>query len=592
MSTGHVVVDGAMCKCKFGFTPDVLVVQSQTKAYINDSAASKKLIANTMDLGMPFQAKTFGQCKLQPTSSGYLPCVPAITQWQDPYDKVVLSNQGQILTEKSKAMCAIAGSPCVEFTFHGQIATGAPSTPSAEEQEALSHLDPMASEIVFEESDGALPIKHIEGDEDEDVTCHFSAYFERKLDYKGEFGFDWMRYDYKNICDDYEKLKKEYTPINVHGNEYFVPWVSMFPNQQDVELELWIEPIDDFQDSSILTEEDIIKLPAQKGIRFEPNEIVIKDTKDKDVFVKVFCDQPIEKDTFIAFKDKNNKTIGGVNFLANANHEQLKFEITPVRVLRSVSKESDAEAIENKIDQGFGDTNKDLAGDLQNLEDYLNTQSLNQALLQCKIGEVYDIIIDEQEWIDDGLIIEEGCIFKDVEILDKFSKVFKEKYPLQAKKRGLIVFLSPMKKDEAGGEGEISEIDAKRLVVYLSNLHKKDTFSHEISHVLGLTHSFEKRETEDIIFKHNKYIKEVDDYFNSLITRKFSKEELAKEWSVYKKDYKEIRSYLNTFYRNPHVFKKEQTENIMDYSSNRKTFWKFQWKAMQDDITKFYNKKQ
>jgi len=44
MSTGHVVVDGAMCKCKFGFTPDSLSVKSQTKAYINDGKASRILL--------------------------------------------------------------------------------------------------------------------------------------------------------------------------------------------------------------------------------------------------------------------------------------------------------------------------------------------------------------------------------------------------------------------------------------------------------------------------------------------------------------------------------------------------------------------
>ena len=163
MSKGHVVVDGAICKCKFGATPDVLTVQSQTKAYINDSTASKKLIANTMDLGMPFQAKTFGPCKLKPTTGGHLPCVPAITQWQNPYDKVVLSNNGQILTENSKAACATSGSPSVEFTFHGQVATGAPAPPSAEEQEAISHLDPLASEVALEVADGALPVEAEEG---------------------------------------------------------------------------------------------------------------------------------------------------------------------------------------------------------------------------------------------------------------------------------------------------------------------------------------------------------------------------------------------------------------------------------------------
>ncbi len=145
MSKGHVVVNGALCKCKYGNVPDTLVVQSQQKAYINDSSGGNKLVANTMDLGMPLQAKTFGHCKLQPSSSGFLPCVPAVTGWTDPYNKVELSNSGQILTEKSKATCAIAGAPCIEFTWHGQ--TGAPAGAAVEDANAAvhSHLNPLVN---------------------------------------------------------------------------------------------------------------------------------------------------------------------------------------------------------------------------------------------------------------------------------------------------------------------------------------------------------------------------------------------------------------------------------------------------------------
>ncbi|MCF6350554.1 MAG: DUF4280 domain-containing protein [Flavobacteriaceae bacterium] len=152
MSTGHVVVEGAICKCKFGFTPDSLVVQTQNKAFINDSVASKKLIGNTMDLGIPFQAKTFGKCKLQPTSSSHLPCVPAITQWTDFYDKVYLSNNGQILTEKSKATCAIAGSPCIEFIWHGQTAGIASTAIEEADEEVQSQLNPLVNTKKMEES--------------------------------------------------------------------------------------------------------------------------------------------------------------------------------------------------------------------------------------------------------------------------------------------------------------------------------------------------------------------------------------------------------------------------------------------------------
>lgn len=151
MSTGHVLVDGAMCKCQFGDVPDILVVQSQQKEYINDGNGSKKLIANTIDVGTPFKAKTFGQCKLQPTPGGFKPCVPAITEWTAFYDKVQLSNQGQILTEKSMATCAISGSPCVSIEWHGQTAAAGSADVREEDEQAQSQLNPLVKAEAFVE---------------------------------------------------------------------------------------------------------------------------------------------------------------------------------------------------------------------------------------------------------------------------------------------------------------------------------------------------------------------------------------------------------------------------------------------------------
>ncbi len=157
MSDVAIVCQGAMCKCKYGFTPDTFKIVSTHKEYVNESNGSSKMIATTLDIGQPFQAKTFGQCKLQPSSSGYLPCVPAITQWQDFYKKVTISNNGKILTEDSKAICAIAGSPCVEFTWHGQI--GAPSQSQAAEADNQVHsqINPLASPKGAKEE----PVNHI-----------------------------------------------------------------------------------------------------------------------------------------------------------------------------------------------------------------------------------------------------------------------------------------------------------------------------------------------------------------------------------------------------------------------------------------------
>ncbi|GAA0723960.1 hypothetical protein GCM10009430_27990 [Aquimarina litoralis] len=188
MSTGHVVVDGAMCKCKFGTTPDTLVVLTQQKEYINDSGGSKKLIANTMDIGMPLKAKTFGQCKLQPSSSGYLPCVPAITQWQDFYDKVILSNQGQILTEKSKAMCAISGSPSVEFTWHGQTAAAGSSSVEQADEEVQSQLNPLVNvKKMVESLDNDLEVEEenwVRNEEERVVSVTTDLYIKSTDDLK------------------------------------------------------------------------------------------------------------------------------------------------------------------------------------------------------------------------------------------------------------------------------------------------------------------------------------------------------------------------------------------------------------------------
>ncbi|SHH00532.1 hypothetical protein SAMN05444388_105355, partial [Flavobacterium johnsoniae] len=59
----HVVVDGALCKCKFSEDPkatDILLVKSQKKHFANDKGADKKLIATTKDVNQTLKKGTFG----------------------------------------------------------------------------------------------------------------------------------------------------------------------------------------------------------------------------------------------------------------------------------------------------------------------------------------------------------------------------------------------------------------------------------------------------------------------------------------------------------------------------------------------------
>jgi hypothetical protein len=125
MADKHVVVQGATCQCKFSESPqtDVLKVKTQTKHYANESDAEKKLIATNKDIGQTLEKNTFGKCKLQPSSSGFLPCQAIITIWENYYKKITYQeNQGNPLLEDSVATCPIGGPGCISIKDHGQKA--------------------------------------------------------------------------------------------------------------------------------------------------------------------------------------------------------------------------------------------------------------------------------------------------------------------------------------------------------------------------------------------------------------------------------------------------------------------------------------
>lgn len=153
-----LVCQGAMCQCKMGVNPDTLKVLSQQKYYINDNSGADKLVGNTMDLGIPFEIGTFGNCSV--TNSA---CAPTIVQWEGFYEKVELGNGGQVLTDKSKGICAVTGSPVIEFITNGQI--GAPQASNFEEENenVQNQLNPLVnlSEIVKKGPFEGVDIKSI-----------------------------------------------------------------------------------------------------------------------------------------------------------------------------------------------------------------------------------------------------------------------------------------------------------------------------------------------------------------------------------------------------------------------------------------------
>ena len=148
MAEKHVVVHGATCKCKFSETPqtDKLKVLSQTKEFANDKDGSKKLIATDKEIGQTLEKNSFGKCKLQPTSSGNLPCMAVITKWSNMYEKVTFEeNKGKILLEDSKATCPIGGPDCITIDKHGQTAEGSSQNNKNANKDVQSQLNPMVN---------------------------------------------------------------------------------------------------------------------------------------------------------------------------------------------------------------------------------------------------------------------------------------------------------------------------------------------------------------------------------------------------------------------------------------------------------------
>lgn len=142
MAEKHIVVQGAMCKCQFGQAPDKLKVLSHQKEYANDKNASKKLIVTTKEIGgATFEKNTFGNC----TKNGGPPppCKIMVTEWQKFYEKVQLSNGGYIILEDSKAICAVAGTPCIEIIDHGQKAEASQQNFKNADKDVQQQINPL-----------------------------------------------------------------------------------------------------------------------------------------------------------------------------------------------------------------------------------------------------------------------------------------------------------------------------------------------------------------------------------------------------------------------------------------------------------------
>lgn len=137
MAEKYIIVQGAVCLCNFGTSPDNFKVLSQKREYANDKEGSTKLIGNTKDIGSTFEKNTFGSCAKQNNK----PCTTVVTEWKGFYEKATLTNGGKVLLEDSKGTCPIGGADCIKFIKHGQsteVSKGQTSKSNSKVQKALN----------------------------------------------------------------------------------------------------------------------------------------------------------------------------------------------------------------------------------------------------------------------------------------------------------------------------------------------------------------------------------------------------------------------------------------------------------------------
>ncbi|UHO37416.1 hypothetical protein H5J24_17115 [Chryseobacterium capnotolerans] len=439
--------------------------------------------------------------------------------------------------------------------------------------------------------------------------------FEPLPAYNGEFGFDWLTTDssdnvLKIQTDDianlefvYDEAKQEYVstssspdlksgikkdynkfPLKV---PYYIPWLSLMKLNQEIKLNMICKPIkagDDISKAEISfgkneCYEVDIDGKKNENIKYTP------DGKPKEITIKCI---KASKDVGIVAVDKEKKEIGKITAVDNTKIYDLS--------VRLVCVVKDSPNKETEISQLISDFKTDK------IEEYLNQNSLNQALIKTtvEIDSKYRIAFDETAWNGTfynktgnyftnrkdpaggkvSYVNDDGEEQKDAEyehILDKFLREYKTAFETDGKKfKGILLFISNIKKDPADQEGGVSRtkpVNFREAIVFASNLKDKSTYAHEIAHALGLEHYFWRdpdytRNLDELKNNIKANEKAITDNKNNIKTSENNIKILNDNIKIHQNNIKEYEAYQKThpnYYKeNPKVasFVKDQKEKI------------------------------
>lgn len=358
----------------------------------------------------------------------------------------------------------------------------------------------------------------------------FIVHFRRPSNYKGGYGFDWLREDYVNpnkriasqnyqkkpLCLNVSKLKQEYkkdikNPISPYGKEYFPAWLSLFSyvnnssnsnistmTKEGVKLDLYVEELEPLSDDGT----QIIFKCDNKFISVTPknmqlSDILRKKIKDPDgtksfyhaprsILVKCEGGWLSSHEEVKVFAKKGNKQIEVGKLMLYANN---------------IIKHTDIVLIPLITEYKNGKPN---IPDKVNAYEYLVKKiSFNQGLIRAEIKRETNFDLTKYKHDQDVRLFLDnpvpfGSTFASLlrDIYNKYGPV-KVHGGIDKNGNGIsnskktFIFLTTRQTDAGGVCTLDGQIWGDMVVVFASNLNHAHSYPHELGHSYSLPHTFE-----------------------------------------------------------------------------------------------------